>query len=137
MAVIAQYLLMIPMAMALHKTVNESDAVVMPVALAVGVGGMVGVALLQGLLVANALAFEIYIVVVSIGFFVVLGWLLAIKRGKLGTALPGSTALTVLAGLYVAYPLWALVAVRRLRGATLIRERAHSVVHLVSNSPSE
>ncbi|MDA0797314.1 MAG: DUF998 domain-containing protein [Chloroflexi bacterium] len=114
-AVIAQYLLMIPMALALHRAISQNGAVVMPVTLAVGVGGMIGVVVLQGLLVANAIAFEIYIVMVNIGFIVVLGWLLALKRGSGGSAMPGSTALTALAGLYVGYPLWALVAVRRLR----------------------
>jgi hypothetical membrane protein len=114
-AVIAQYLLMIPMALALHRAISQHGTVVMPVALAVGVAGMIGVAALQGLLVANVLALEIYLVVVNIAFIVVLGWLLTLKRGARGSVMPESTALTLLAGLYVAYPFWALVAARRLR----------------------
>jgi hypothetical protein len=115
-AVIIQYVLMLPIAVGLHLTLGPSRPAASRAAVAVGLFGMAVVIVLQTLLVADVITFEQYIGIVSAGFLVVLGWFLLVRRlDRSAGTLPSSLTLHVLAGLYFGYPLWALSVARRMR----------------------
>ena len=71
-AVIAQYALMLPIAVALHRTVRTTRPGASAAPLATGLGGMVGVVVLQALLVTGVLPFETQVGLVITAFMVVL-----------------------------------------------------------------
>jgi hypothetical protein len=115
-AVAIQYVLMIPIALALHQLLRPSGPVLSRAALLVGIPGMIAVSVLQLLLVFGALPFQRQIGMVSAAFLVVLGWFLMVRHlGRANGVLPRSLPLTILAGLYFGYPFWAFSLGRRLR----------------------
>jgi len=115
-AVIIQYLLMLPIALGLHIISRPSGPTLSMVAIISGLIGMAVVIVFQALLITDAISFELYIGVVNAGFMLVLGWFLIVRylNRNVGV-LPTSLALSTLAGLYFGYPLWALHLARRLR----------------------
>ena len=115
-AVVIQYVLMIPIALALHQILRRSGSALSLVALLLGIPGMLGVIVLQLLFMTGVLPYAQYIVLVSAGFLVVLGWFLMIRRlGQSTGVLPTSILMHILAGLYVGYPFWAFSLGRQLR----------------------
>ena len=115
-AVVIQYLLMLPIAFALHQVLRSHEPTLSLIALLTGVTGMVAVIVLQVLLVVDVLPFEQQIGMVSAGFLVVLAWFVMVRYlGHSTVKLPKSMLLHVLAGLYFGYPLWAFSLARRLR----------------------
>ena len=117
-AVVIQYVLMVPMAVALHQILHRFGITASPVVLLLGILGMLAVIALQLLFMAGVLQYAQYIVPVSAGFLVVLGWFLMVRRlGYPTGAIPASLTLNILAGLYVGYPVWAFSLGRRLREA--------------------
>ena len=119
-AVVIQYVLMIPIALALHQILRRSGPTLGLVALLLGTPGMLAVIVLQLLFMTGALSYAQYIVLVSAGFLVVLGWFLMVRRlGQSTGVLPTSILLHILAGLYVGYPFWAFSLGRRLRTSGL------------------
>ena len=115
-AVVIQYLLMLPLALALHQMLRPSGPTLSLVALLLGIPGMVAVVALQLLFVTGVLPYAQYIVLVSAGFLVVLGWFLMVRLlGQFTGVLPRSILLHILAGLYFGYPFWAFSLARRLR----------------------
>ena len=115
-AVIVQYSLMLPIALALYRVLRSHNPSLSLAALLIGIPGMLAVIVLQILLVTGVLPFANQIVPVVIAFLVVLIWF--IINGYLGRStnkLPNRMLLHVLAGLYVGYPFWAFSVGRRLR----------------------
>lgn len=114
-AVIAQYVLMLPIAVALHRAVRTTRPSASAASLVTGLAGMLGVVTLQALLVTGVVPFETQIGLVSAAFLVVLGWFLLVYRlGRHAGLLPGGLALHVMAGLYFGYPIWAFRLARRM-----------------------
>ncbi len=119
-AVVIQYVLMIPIALALHQILRRSGPTLSMVALLVGTLGMLAVIVLQLLFITGVLPYAQYIVLVSAGFLVVLGWFLLVRRlGQSTDVLPTNILLHILAGLYFGYPFWAFSLGRRLRRSGL------------------
>ncbi|PZC47054.1 MAG: hypothetical protein C1O27_001670 [Chloroflexi bacterium] len=115
-AVVIQHFLMIPIALGLHKILRPSRPSLSQVGLLLGLVGMLVVIVLQLLFMTGVLPYSQYIGLVTAGFMVVLGWFLVVRNLHQSTEIvPRSVALTVLAGLYFGYPLWAFSLGRRLR----------------------
>ena len=114
-AVIIQYVLMLPIAVAFWRYLQPDNEGLSLIAFLIGLVGMLTVIVLQSLLVANLIPFEFYIVIVSTGFLVATVWF--VITGIVGRAagkLPNGLALDILAGLYIGYPIWAFRLGRRL-----------------------
>ena len=119
-AVVIQYVLMLPIAFALHQALRPHGPSLSLVAVVLGVAGMLGVIVLQLLFMTGMLPYAQYIVLVSAGFLVVLGWFVMVGYlGRFTDKLPNSMLLHVLAELYFGYPLWAFSLARRLRSHRL------------------
>ena len=115
-AVIVQYSLMLPIAIALYQILREFNPRLNLVALLIGIPGMLAVIILQILLVTGAVPFSIQILPVIVAFLIVLIWFFIMGYLSRSTEmLPKSMLLHVLAGLYVGYPLWAFSVWRRMR----------------------
>ena len=115
-AVVIQYVLMMPIGLALHQILRRSGRTLSLVALLLGIPGMLAVVVLQLLFVTGVLPYARYIVLVSAGFLVVLVWFLMVHPlGQSTGVLPRSILLHILAGLYVGYPFWAFSLGRQLQ----------------------
>ena len=115
-AVIVQYALMLPIAIALHQILRPHNPGLSLTALLIGIPGMLAVIILQILLVSGVMPFSVQIVPVVISFLVVLAWFIIVGiLGRSTEKLPKGMLLHVLAGLYVGYPIWAFSLGRRLR----------------------
>lgn len=115
-AVIVQYMLMLPIAVLMHKLVSPFAPFLSYVVAVMGIGGMLAVVLLQTLLVIGILPFGQQIRMVIPAFLTVLVWF--VLTGSLGRhtkQLPKGVLLHILAGLYFGYPVWAFSLGRRLR----------------------
>jgi hypothetical protein len=115
-AVIIQYVLMLPIAVALWRYLQPDNERLSHIAFLIGMVGILTVIALQTLLVANLIPFQSYIVIVSAGFLVATAWF--VITGIVGRAagkLPNGLVLDILAGLYVGYPIWAFRLGHRLR----------------------
>ncbi len=119
-AVVVQYVLMIPIAVALHQMFRLSRPTLSLAALLLGVAGMIALIVLQTLLVVDVLPFTEQIGMVIVGFLVVLAWFVMLRYlGRSTNKLPKSMLLHVLAGLYFGYPFWAFSLARRLQSPNL------------------
>ena len=78
-AVVIQHILMIPIALWLHKILSPSRPGLSRVGLLTGLVGMLAVIVLQLLFMTGMLPYAQYIGLVSAGFMVVLGWFLIIR----------------------------------------------------------
>ena len=117
-AVIVQYFLMLPIAIALYQILREFNPRLNLVALLIGIPGMLAVIILQILLVTGVMPFSVQILPVIVAFLVVLIWFIMVGYlGRSTERLPKSMLLHVLAGLYIGYPIWAFSLARRLRSA--------------------
>jgi hypothetical protein len=115
-AVIVQYVLMLPIAITLYQFLRPYGPRLSLFALLIGVAGMLAVIVLQLLLVTGVLPFGQQIGMVIVAFLVVVLWFVMNGRlGRTGGILPKSILLNVLAGLYFAYPFWAFSVGRRLQ----------------------
>lgn len=115
-AVVVQYTLMLPIALALRQLLRPHGSVLSLIAMGIGLAGMLAVISLQVLLLTGLLPFEQQIWMVSVAFLVVVVWfVLNAHLGRSTDRLPHGMVLGVLAGLYVGYPFWAFVLGRSLR----------------------
>ncbi len=115
-AVIVQFVLMLPLVFTLYQVLRPIDPKVSLISSSFGLVGMTAVILLQLLLVTGVIPFAIQIVLVLLAFFVVLVWF--VLNGRLAPftdKLPDSMLFHVLAWLYIGYPLWAFNVGRRLQ----------------------
>ncbi len=108
LAVIVQYLLMLPITFAVYQLLQPYGQRLNNLALGVGVIGFIAVILLQSMLVLGVIPFRQQIVLVIPAFFVGTGWFILIERlGREEARLPKGFILHILAGLVFAYPIWA------------------------------
>jgi len=111
-----QYLLTIPIALALYRILVVYNPVLVRIATAVGLVGLVSTVGLQLLLIFGVLTFEqqfLWIalsMIVGVGTWLVITGIVARSTGRL----PNSVMMSVLAVFYFGYPLWAIWLGRRL-----------------------
>ena len=106
--VIVQYLLALPVALALHRLLRRHAPTASRVATLAALVGAFGVTLFQSLLLAGALAFEQQIVPASLSVLLMGIWIVVAGGiGRRSGELPTSRASIVGAALYFGYPLWA------------------------------
>lgn len=114
-AVIVQYTLMLPIAVVLRRLLRERGPGLALAATTIGIFGMLAVVVLQSLLVLGAMPFSRQIVLVVPAFLVVLVWFVLCARLAGGDdPVPSGLPLSILAGLYVGYPVWGYTVGRRL-----------------------
>lgn len=108
-AVILQYVLMLPIAYVLWRFVLVEKRSLSLKSFSIGLAGMLTVIWLQSLLVSERIDFGPYIVIVSAGFLVAVVWF--VLNGRMGRKeyedWPTSRGLDILAGLFFGYPFWA------------------------------
>lgn len=113
-----QYLLTIPIALALYRILLPHNPMLIRLATIVGIAAMLVVIALQLALVIGALAFEQQVVwaslamIVGVGSWLVITGLVARSTGRL----PNSVLMSAVAVPYVGYPVWAIWLGRRLLG---------------------
>jgi len=114
--VATQYLLTIPIALALYRILVSHNPLLIRIATAVGLVALVSTVVLQLLLIFGLLTFEQQLpwialsMVVGVGSWLVITGLVAQSTGRL----PHSLLISALAVPYFGYPLWALWLGRRL-----------------------
>lgn len=114
-AVIVQYILMLPIALTLRQLLRPYGPGLSLIGMLLGIVGMLAVIILQILLVAGALPFNQQIVMVIPAFLLVLVWfIINAILGRSSDLLPNSMLFNVLAGLYIGYPFWGYSVGRRL-----------------------
>ena len=116
--VAVQYLLTIPIALALDRILLPHNPALIRLATFVGITAMVVVMALQLALTFGVLTFERQVVWVSLAMLVGVGsWLVIIGLVARATGrLPNSVLMSALAVPYAGYPLWAFWLGRRLLG---------------------
>ena len=104
-----QYLLTIPIALALYRILPDDHPGVMRIATLVGIVSMIIVVGLQLMLVFKLISFEKQVLWVSLAMILGVGfWLLTIGFVARSTSrLPNSLLMSSLAVPYLGYPLWA------------------------------
>lgn len=114
--VLVSYLLVAPTVLVLNEVLQPRWHGWSTLAAALGIAGIIGIVVFQGLLVAGILTFEQEIGPVMIPFLAFTIWILATGYMTSQTGLlPRGVPLAVLASLYVGFPVWAWVLGRRLR----------------------
>ena len=115
-AVIIQYLLALPMPLALQQFMQDRAPALSKITMLIGIVAICAVVVLQLLLVVGALSFEqevglVLIALLVFGVWIVItGYFLGRSIGKL----PRSLLISVLAALYFGYPIWAIWLARLL-----------------------
>ncbi len=114
-AVIVQYVLALPIVFALQRLQRPQNSALNRIATLIGVAGMLAVIALQTLLVTGVLPFSQQVGPVMGGFMVILAWfVISAYLGRDNNDVPSNMLLAVLAGLYIAYPIWAFSFGRQL-----------------------
>lgn len=113
-----QYLLTIPIALALYRILRPYNPGLISIATVVGIAMMILVAVLQLALIFGILPFERQVVWASLAMIVGVGsWLMCTGLVARATEkLPHSVLMSALAVPYVGYPVWAFWLGRRLLG---------------------
>jgi hypothetical protein len=115
-AVLIAYLLCAPTVVATSRLLGPSGPTSSRLLLALGLGSIVAIVVLQALLVLEVLTFEEQIGPVAVALWALGAWFIATGiRGARAGVLPGGARMGVLAALYVGYPLWAFWLARILR----------------------
>jgi len=126
--VIIQYLLALPITLALHQRLKAHGLALSRAAMLIGIAGIIAVVVLQWLLVSGVLTFEEQVGPVSVALLVVGIWLVITGYlGRSNGSLPHSLLMSILAATYLGYPIWAIWLGRQLLSSTLT---------LVEQSPS-
>ena len=100
--------LMLPVAVAVHRLLGPERPTASRLALAIGIGVNLAIVVLQSLLVLGALTFDQEIGPVLIAFLFLAVWF--VLTGYLGSStglLPKGIRMSVLAATYLGYPIWA------------------------------
>jgi hypothetical protein len=108
-AVVVQYVLALPLILALHKLLHRSAPTASAIALWLGLGGILAIVVLQALLIAGVLSFAQQVGPVSAALFLLFGGSL-LTFGYLGRSLkvlPNSMLMSILGWTYFGYPIWA------------------------------
>jgi len=113
-----QYLLTIPIALALYRILLPYNPTLIKIATIVGIAAMVVIIILQLLLIFKVLTFEqqgVWVtlaIIVGVGSWLVITGLVARSTGKL----PDSVLMSAIAVPYLGYPVWAFWLGQRLLG---------------------
>lgn len=105
---IIQYLLALPITLALHQLLKARAPVLSKTAMLIGIAGIIAFVILQLLLVIGVLSFAEQVGPVVVALLVVGVWL--VITGYLGRStgdLPHSLLTSILAVLFFGYPIWA------------------------------
>jgi hypothetical protein len=114
-SVTVQYVLMLPIALEVHRLVRHSNPFRSQVLLVTGCVGMLIVITLQSLLLAGVLYLPEQLYMVTPAFMVVVVWFCLTGRlGRKTGHLPQGLVLHILAGLFFGYPVWAFIFGRQL-----------------------
>lgn len=111
-----QYLLTIPIALALYRILLPQNPMLIRIATSVGIAAMMAVILLQLALIFGVLTFERQVgwvslaMLLGVGSWLVITGLVAQSMGRL----PNSVLMSAVAVPYVGYPVWAFWLGRRL-----------------------
>ena len=115
--VIVQYLLALPVALALDRILRRHAPTASRLATCAAIVGIVGVTVFQSLLLAGALSFERQILPASLSVLLMGLWIVVAGGvGQRSGELPASRASIVAAALYFGYPVWAWRVGRLLLG---------------------
>lgn len=127
--IIIQYLLALPIVLALHQLFKAHAPGLSRLAMLFGIVGIIAVMALQLLLVAGVVTFEEQLGPVMVAGLVAGAWF--VITGYLGRStgkLPGGLLVSILAVLYLGYPLWAFWLGRKLLSSRLTPiEQQHSL----------
>lgn len=113
--IIIQYLLALPITLALHQYLKVHALVLSRAAMLIGIAGILAVVVLQWLLVSGVLTFEEQVGPVMIALLMVGIWL--VITGYMGRSigkLPSGVLISIPAAFYLGYPIWAIWLGRRL-----------------------
>jgi len=109
LCVMIQYLLALPIPLALHRLLQARAPFLSKLAMLIGILGMMAVVVLQFLLVVDVLSFSEQVGPVTFAMIVMVGaWL--VITGYLGRStgkLPRSMLMSIVAVPYFGYPVWA------------------------------
>jgi hypothetical protein len=126
---IIQYLLALPIALALHQLFRTHAPVLSRVAMLIGIVGMIAVVVLQLLLVVGVMTFDEQVGPVMVALLVAGAWF--VITGHLGRStrkLPRGLVMGILAAFFLGYPIWAFWLGRQLLGGRLtLAERSPSL----------
>jgi hypothetical protein len=114
--VLVAYLLAAPSVVAIWRMVRATAPALGALTLALGLGSIAAIVVLQWLLVTDVLSFEEQIGLATVAFLALGAWFVA--TGHLGASsgvLPRGTRMGLLAATYVGYPIWCAWFARRLR----------------------
>jgi hypothetical protein len=114
--VLLSYLLCAPSVLAVWRLVRATAPALGALTLALGLGSIAGIVMLQWLLVTDVLTFEEQIGLATIAFLALGVWF--VVTGHLGAragVLPRGARLGLLAATYAGYPVWCVWLARRLR----------------------
>ncbi len=118
--IIIQYLLALPIPLALHQRMKTYAPNLSRSAMWIGIAGMIAVVVLQFLLVTGVLTFEEQVGPVIVALLVVGVWLLITAYvGRSTGKLPSGLLRSVLALFYLGYPVWAFWLGRHLLSGNL------------------
>lgn len=119
LCIAAQYMLMLPLPVTLHR-LSGANSPVSAAAAVVGTAAMLAVIVLDYVFLAGWLTFEQQVVPISIAMLIGGIWLvIASLQFRVTTSLGRELAVSIPAALYLGYPLWAFLLWRRLRHAGL------------------
>jgi hypothetical protein len=108
-SIVFQYLLALPVALALHRVYGRRAPGLSRLALALGMSGMLALVALQLLLVLRVLTFAQQIGPVVVAFQVIGAWLMISGQLVRSTrTIPNIMLLSFLAWWYFGYPVWAV-----------------------------
>jgi hypothetical protein len=114
--VLLSYLLCAPSVLAVWRLVSATSPVLGVLTLALGLGSIAAIVMLQWLLVTDVLTFEEQIGLATIAFLALGVWF--VVTGHLGAragVLPRGARMGLLAATYAGYPVWCVWLARRLR----------------------
>jgi hypothetical protein len=120
--VLLAYLLCAPSVLAVWRLVRATAPALGTLTLALGLGSIAGIVMLQWLLVTDVLPFEEQIGLATIAFLALGVWF--VVTGYLGAragVLPRGARMGLLAATYVGYPVWCVWLARRLRAQAASR----------------
>ncbi len=127
--VLIQYLLALPITLALHQILKVHAPVLSRAAILTGIVGILAVVVLQWLLVSGVVTFEEQVGLVMVALLVVGIWLVMI--GDLGRStgnMRHSLLISILAAFYIGYPIWAIWLGRLLLSGNLnVAEHSPSI----------
>jgi hypothetical protein len=122
--VMIQYLLALPIPLALHRLLQARAPFLSKLAMLIGILGMMAVVVLQFLLIVGVLSFSeqvgpvTFALVVVVGAWLVITGYLSRSTGKL----PRSMLVSILAVPYFGYPVWAFWLGRHLLSGRMIEQ---------------